>query len=252
MRARDNPFRVERLGRLAYRLEATRWDELLARLAALDHRAALVGPEGRGKSTLLAELGERLARERGLRLRAVTLRRGERKLDRAARRRLLGGLDARDLLLVDGAQELSAWEWRWILWGSRAAAGLVVTSHRAGLLPTLLECRTTPALLAELIAELASDGAGLPPADELFARHAGNLRDALLDAFDRCAAFGGPDPLLVGGDRARDVPHDPLVEPRALSHARLAGVHLAHAVGDLRVAAGELADQLLPALDERT
>jgi hypothetical protein len=251
VRARDNPFRVQRLGRLAYRFDETSWDELLARLAALDHRAALVGPEGRGKSTLLVELGDRLARDRGFRLRAVTLRRGERRLARSARRRLLDGLEADDLLLIDGAQELSPWEWRRIRWGSRPAGGLVVTSHRAGLLPTLHECRTTPALLADLVAELAPNGAGLPPAGELFARHAGNLRDALLDAFDLSAARCGATPSLGSGDRLRDVRHQRLVEARALADAGLAGVHPAHAVGDLRIAAGELANQLLPALDER-
>ena len=83
MRACENPFRVQRLAGLAYRLEGTTWEALLARWDALGRRAALVGPEGRGKSTLLAELGERLAERDGMRLRAVVLRRGERRLQRA-------------------------------------------------------------------------------------------------------------------------------------------------------------------------
>jgi hypothetical protein len=194
MRACDNPFRVQRLARLAYRLEGTTWGALLARWDALGRRAALVGPEGRGKSTLLAELGNRLAERDGVHLRAVTLRRGERRLASAERARLLDGVEARDLLLVDGAQELAAWEWRRLRESSRAAGGLLVTSHRAGLLPTLHECRTTPALLDDLLAELLREKpreeaiAKVAAADTLFARHRGNLRDALLAAYDAYAA----------------------------------------------------------------
>jgi hypothetical protein len=192
MRAKDNPFRVQRLDRLGYRLEGASWEGLLARWEALGRRAALVGLEGRGKTTLLEELAGRLSVEQGFRVRGATLRRGQRELSPGEHARLLGGAGERDLLLVDGAQELSAGAWRRLGKASRAAGGLLVTSHRPGLLPTLHECRTTPSLLAELIAELAGGDsvAGvdvLPRAEELFARHAGNLRDALLEAYDRCA-----------------------------------------------------------------
>ncbi len=193
MRACDNPFRVQRLAQLAYRLDGTTWEALLARFAALDRRGALVGPEGRGKSTLLLELGGRLARQ-GFRLRLATLRRGERRMAASDWERLFGGASERDLLLVDGAQELAAREWRRVREASRRAGGLLITSHRAGLLPTLHECRTTPELLVELMAELL-DGAA--PHDAAFAspaaarsrydRHDGNLRDALLAAYDDCA-----------------------------------------------------------------
>jgi energy-coupling factor transporter ATP-binding protein EcfA2 len=194
MRACDNPFRVQRLARLAYRLEGTTWEALLARWDALGRRAALVGPEGRGKSTLLAELGGLLVERDGVRLRAVVLRRGERRLPRAERARLLDGVEARDLLLVDGAQELASWEWRRLCEASRDAGGLLVTSHRAGLLPTLHECRTTPELLDDLLAELLrgerDESLVVPIAEAaaMFARHHGNLRDALLAAYDHCAA----------------------------------------------------------------
>ena len=194
MRACDNPFRVQRLARLSYRLDGTTWEALLARWDELGRRAALVGPEGRGKSTLLGELATRLAGRDGFRVRAVTLRRGERRLASAERARLLDGADERDLLLVDGAQELSPWEWRRLRAAGRAAGGVLVTSHRAGLLPTLHECCTTPELLGDLIGELLRgeprDGAvaSVAAADTLFACHRGNLRDALLAAYDFYAA----------------------------------------------------------------
>lgn len=186
MRARDNPFAVQRLGALAYRLDGIGWETLLARFAALGCRAALVGPEGRGKTTLLEELGRRLQAQ-GWRPREVVLRRGQRRLSADARRRFLSSLGPPDLLLVDGAQELSPLAWRRLRRDSRAAGGLLITSHREGLLPTLFTCRTSPELLAALLAELAPGPLGLPPPAELFARHDGNLRAALLEAYDRCA-----------------------------------------------------------------
>jgi hypothetical protein len=198
VRACDNPFRVQRLSRLAYRLEGTTWEALAARLERLGWRAALVGPEGRGKSTLLAELARRLAAERGFRLRAATLRRGERRLGAGDRAHLLAGVNAGDLLLVDGAQELAPREWARLRVASRGAGGLLVTSHRPGLLPTLHDCRTSPELLAGLVAELLGGPAGggatavLPAPGELFARHGGNVREALLAAYDLYAAATAP------------------------------------------------------------
>jgi len=194
MRACENPFRVQRLARLSYRLEGTTWETLLEKWDALGRRAALVGTEGRGKSTLLGQLAERVAARDGCRVRLVTLRRGERRLASAERARLLDDADERDLLLVDGAQELSAWEWRRLRDASRNAGGLLVTSHRPGLLPTLHECRTTPELLGNLLDELLRDQPGdeaiasVAAADALFARHRGNLRDALLAAYDAYAS----------------------------------------------------------------
>jgi hypothetical protein len=187
MRARDNPFAVQRLGALAYRLDGMSWEALLARFAALGCRAALVGPEGRGKTTLLEELGRRL-QAAGWRPRTLVLQRGERRLAAAARERLLAALGPTDLLLVDGAQELSPLAWHRLRRHSRAAGGLLITSHREGMLPTLVTCRTSPELLAALLAELAPRPLGLPPPAELFARHHGNLRAALLEAYDRCAS----------------------------------------------------------------
>jgi len=198
MRACDNPFRVQRLARLAYRLEGTTWEALLARWDALGRRAALVGPEGRGKSTLLDELAGRVAARDGCRVRSVTLRRGERRLAPADRTLLFDGASAGDLLLVDGAQELSPWEWRRLRDASRAAAGLLVTSHRAGLLPTLHECRTTPVLLGDLLGELLREElrceaiTEVAAVDALFTRHRGNLRDALLATYDAYAAATSP------------------------------------------------------------
>lgn len=176
MRARDNPFASHRVEKLRYRLpEGLTWDRLLDRLAALRYRAALVGPHGRGKTTLLEELASRL-KALGFRVRTVTLRQEERRVGR------LGGLGADEILLLDGAELLGRLAWLRVRFACRRAGGLIVTSHRAGLLPTLLECRTTPELLADLARELTGEELEV---GELFARHGGNVRMAFREMYGR-------------------------------------------------------------------
>jgi hypothetical protein len=182
LRARDNPFAVRRVHAVRYRLAGVTWEELLDRLSALDFRAALVGPHGHGKTTLLEDLGARLS-ERGFRVRTATLHQGERRLGAVRSAALFRDPDPRDLLLVDGAEQLDPLFWWTLRLRGRGAAGLVVTSHRPGLLPTLHECRTTPELLAGIVAELEGRADGEEIA-ALFGRHRGDLRLALRELYD--------------------------------------------------------------------
>jgi hypothetical protein len=191
VRARDNPFASDRVESLRYRLpEGLTWDQLLERLAALRFRAALVGPHGRGKTTLLEDLAPRLT-ARGFRVRTVTLRQEEGGVDWQR----LRGLGEQDILFLDGAELLGRLDWLRVRFLCRRAGGLVVTSHRPGLLPTLLECSTTPELLAKLIRELTGEELNTA---ELFARHAGNVRMAFWEMYDR-AGNGSTPPILVSG-----------------------------------------------------
>jgi hypothetical protein len=202
LRARDNPFAVQRVHAIRYRLAGVTWEELLESLAALGFRAALVGPHGHGKTTLLEELGARLA-ERGFRIRTATLRQGERRLGAERSAALFRDPDPRDLLLVDGAEQLDALSWWTLRLRGRAAAGLIVTSHQPGLLPTLHECRTTPELLAGIVAELAGRADGEEVA-ELFARHGGDLRLALRELYDRAAGITWTPAARRGSPSPRD------------------------------------------------
>jgi hypothetical protein len=194
VRAQDNPFRVQRLETIRYRLAGTTWEELLERLEGLRYRAALVGPHGHGKTTLLEDLAPRLT-TRGFRIRSVSLHDGQRRLSPEQRRALLTDLTSRDFLFVDGAEQLSGLSWLHLRWRSRRAGGLVVTSHRPGLLPTLYECRTTPELLAGIVSDLLGPEGerGGPTLEELFARHRGNVREALLELYDVYAGEVGPE-----------------------------------------------------------
>lgn len=182
--ARDNPFAVQRLHALPYRLEGTTWGALLARFEALGRRAAVVAPHGHGKTTFLDAFLPRLA---GLRIRRVALHDGERRLSRAHRQALFRDPSPEDLLVVDGAEQLGRLAGLHLAWKARAAAGLLVTTHRPGRLPTLHECRTSPELLAGLLRELAGEAAARVGAEELYARHGGDLREAFFELYDRWA-----------------------------------------------------------------
>lgn len=201
MRARDNPFAVQRVHAVRYRLADVSWEGLLERLAALEFRAALVGPHGHGKTTLLEDLGARLA-ERGFRVRRATLRQGERRLGAVRSAALFRAPGPRDLLLVDGAEQLDPLSWWTLRLRSRGAAGLIVTSHRPGLLPTLHECRTTPELLAGIVMDLAGTADGEEIA-ELFVRHGGDLRLALRELYDRSAGLTSPPAARRGSPSPR-------------------------------------------------
>lgn len=209
---RENPFRTERLDRLAYRSPATGEPAdpapLADRFDQLGRRAAIVGPEGSGKTTLLdalvAELGDR-----GLELQRwraapgggglVRERTGESGRSPAADLHT-GGTST--LLVVDGLDRLGRRDRRRLRRAARSAAGLLATSHRRLRLPTLLRCTTTPALLEALIAELTADASieprSLPSAEALHARHRGNVRTALLELYDLQAGRGGV-PASPGG-----------------------------------------------------
>jgi len=197
MLAKHNPFRTEQLLRVRYRLSGTTWEELLRRLAALDYRAAILGPEGSGKTTLLEDLALRL-RARGLRPRQLRLRAAELSFPRGLLDRLFAEVRRDDVILFDGADHLGWLAWRRFRGRSRAAGGLVVTSHTAHLLPPLIECSTSVELLEGIVEELLGAEATVlrPHLAELFERHRGNLREVLREAYDLYA--GRSDCARIG------------------------------------------------------
>ncbi|HLH27701.1 MAG TPA: hypothetical protein VKW77_02220 [Acidimicrobiales bacterium] len=194
MRARDNPFRSDRLLAVRYRLQEGTWDGLFARFEALGRRAAIVGPQGSGKTTLLEDLAPRF-RDRGYAVRELRLDAESPSFPEPFLEDFLASLGPRDLILLDGAEQLGRGAWSTFERRSRAAAGLLVTLHRPGRLPTLLETRTSRELLDGLVGEILEDRAGEVRGltAPLFEKHAGNLREALRELYDRYAAgLSGP------------------------------------------------------------
>lgn len=187
--ARENPFRVERTEALAFRPPGLPWEEVFARLEALRYRAAVVGPHGSGKTTFLEELAPRLE-TRGFGVERVFLNGRTPDLRKSALEDLLNRLGPRDVLIIDGAEFLNRRAWQRIRRGTESAGGLVLATHAPGLLPTLFETRPSVELLRELVVELLGDPkrAAALPLTEVYARHRGNLREALWELYDWVAA----------------------------------------------------------------
>lgn len=137
---RRNPFstRFTRPGEIPFVFPSGY--SLDAIVTAFDHpaaQAAIVGPHGSGKSSLLETLSHKWA-EVGLVEQRVRLT--------ASRKRhplRLGNLDATSLLVVDGFEQLSFWKQQWVRWRCKhKGARLLVTTHRDCGLPVVL--RTQP------------------------------------------------------------------------------------------------------------
>jgi energy-coupling factor transporter ATP-binding protein EcfA2 len=185
MKARDNPFAVERIGTIRYRPLSTTFDRLLARLHELNYRAAIAGPEGSGKTTLLEDL-EQTFREKGIKTNLVFVNDAS-LFDSPACRRLLSKLTRDQIVLLDGADLIRRSDWSLLKRHTITHAyGLLITSHKRGLLPTLIECSTNPALLREIVGELQPQGRILTTKflDSLYQRHKGNIRACLRELYD--------------------------------------------------------------------
>lgn len=161
-------------------------------------RGAILGPHGSGKTTLLGELHAHLmvqgwrvhARRFNTEWRAA---RGCAAGEAAYGWPLPQGLGARDVLLIDGAEQLGWREWRRMLRAARGAGGLVITAHGGRRLPLLHRCATDAALLADLVAELHPEAAHDPTRiEQLFARHRGDIRAALRQLYDETARNSSP------------------------------------------------------------
>lgn len=188
MKARDNPFSVDRIHAIRYRPLDVTFDEILLRLRELNYRAAIVGPDGSGKTTLLEDLQHALQRK-GLKTRMVFVN-DTSPFDAPACRRLLSELNRDEILLLDGADLISRACWSLLKRHTIThTLGLVITSHKLGLLPTLIDCATTPALLEDIVNELQPPDHSVHAdvLNTLYRRHNGNLRDCLRELYDLCA-----------------------------------------------------------------
>jgi hypothetical protein len=177
-RPADNPFTGRRIESLAYRSADFSWRRLEDRLDSLGRRCAVVGPKGSGKTTLLEAIARRLDGP-------VVMVRIPGSCGhpwRTARDQLPRPVSGEHAVLVDGWEQLGAIGWRRLLHETRRAGALIVTLHRPGRLPTLIECHTDPRLLRDLVDDLAPDVD--TDLDELFHRHEGNLRLCFRELYD--------------------------------------------------------------------
>ena len=190
MRARENPFRVEQIHQLTYRPMSMSWEEVMDRLEALSYRAAVVGPEGTGKTTFLEQLIPRLAAQ-GFEPQYLRVRPS--MCSAVGLPKLFSDLSSNCVLLVDGSELLSGLAWWRFRRLSRKLAGLIVSLHQPGRMPTLFETETSGELFNTLAQDLIGREATQRAAqelDKLFAASDGNVRLAFRKCYDTYAEHG--------------------------------------------------------------
>lgn len=158
----------------------------MTRLSGSNWKASVVGPHGSGKTTLLEQLLPRLT-ERGFVPRLFTLRSECTVREKRALLDTVRPMRAPEFLLLDGAEQLTTREWLPLHAAAHHCAGVILTLHRAGRLPVILETAPNSALLEHLVGEVS--GARLPAGEaaSLFQRHRGDLRACLRELYDRWA-----------------------------------------------------------------
>jgi hypothetical protein len=188
MHARDNPFSTARLQHIRYRFQGGSWDGFLEDLKQRRYRGAIVGPEGTGKTTLLEDLEPRL-RDLGFTPVRLRLTQEAPRFSPVMQQMIDSRVSDRHILLFDGSEQMGWLAWKRFLWRLGEIGGLIITRHRAGRLPTVHRCTTSPDLLGGIARELLEGNADLTQKQvhDLFRRHHGNLRDALRDLYDRFA-----------------------------------------------------------------
>ena len=186
--AHTNPFRVERIEKLSYRMPGFSWDELLRRFESMAYRGALVGPHGSGKTTMLLELKQRIE-DSGLRTEYHLLNAERPRLPRPLFARWSKELDQTTVMILDGAEQLGPLAWRKFLRATRGARGLVITCHKPGRLAALHHCRAREDVLDSLLDELLDDRADAfrEKAHLLFHECGGNVRNVFFSLYDLCA-----------------------------------------------------------------
>ena len=197
--AHNNPFRMQRIEALRYRLDDAGWQQLLARFATNRWRGVLVGPHGSGKTTLREELEQRLRAE-GWQVRRLVLGDGE-VVRWSTLTALIAKADGRTLLSLDGLDRLGTFMWWRLRHAARDVGGILATSHVPGRLPTLHQHQTSSALLRDLVHDLVdahasddddNDGRRTwidQRCEELFTRHHGDVRACLRGLYDDVSKY---------------------------------------------------------------
>jgi hypothetical protein len=184
MIARENPFRADRVLACRYRPQSVGWDELIDRIQRHRYRAAIIGPEGTGKTTLLEDLAPRLD-AMGHRTRLVRWQTFDNVTCRDRLERVRQCSQQGEMILLDGADQMPVWAWMIFRW--RVTRFIVTANTPRWATATLIRTQTSLALLDAILAELLETDDRLrwqPVAHELFDRHRGNIREVLRDLYD--------------------------------------------------------------------
>lgn len=184
--ASANPFASRYINALPYRAHGVDAAVLCEHLDNLGGRAAIVGPHGAGKTTLMGQMASALA-SHGWRVHAFRTRAGRGQ----AEEWLATAYSVEDAVLVDGAGHLGPLARRRLFRWARTAGRVLVTAHHPVGVPTLHRCEPSLTLLDALVGELAGPRAAdlRPVSHDLYAVHRGNMRDVLRGLYDHCAGL---------------------------------------------------------------
>ena len=144
------------------------------------------------------ECHTRFSNDGGTRVRWLRLSDEQPRFPKRELDHFLAELEPRDLICFDGAERMGRFAWRTLLRRTRHIRGLIITSHDAGLLPTLVTCTTSPELLEQIVRDFLNDRVSIEPEliDSLYQAHQGNIRDALRALYDLCADDQLPLPTV--------------------------------------------------------
>lgn len=191
--ASENPFASEYVDSVPYLFVTENRQHHLSRLAALNYHAAITGPRGTGKTTLLDHTAQWLTSVAAGPVSRVCISRCP---DQHARlvTDLVDQKRRGCILLVDGMERLSLAN-RYRLLASRRSGrgGLLVTRHRRGILPTWIHCAGSSPVLSYVLDHLVEDldSQLRREADERLQANGGNVRDVLRYLYDQYAAGRG-------------------------------------------------------------
>ena len=189
MKARLNPLRSSAWSGLAYHFSAgNSWDAVCERFLELGCKGAVQGEQGSGKTTFLQEFEHRL---NTLGLQAVRVSAKDFPISSWFRfqRLVQQHVQARTVLLLDDAEVLPLPHRLLLRRRLRQLPGLALAVHRDSFLPAFHQCRTNPALLAQLLTEIAPAHVSRisRTSSELFLKHRGNLREVFRELYQLAA-----------------------------------------------------------------
>lgn len=186
--AKNNPFGVQRIQAIGYLPQEVSWQQVKTRLKQLDDTAAIVGPHGSGKTTLLRHLEKQLSRS-GIQTKKLFINL-DTQLPWQTIKNCVHSMPRKSILFFDGANHLPFLRFRHLRFLThKRRIGLVITSHREGLLPTLVYCRPHLELLTELTERLLPEPQAVRQSHlaALFESHRGNIRECLWQLYDEYA-----------------------------------------------------------------
>ena len=185
IRAKDNPFTVQRVTAVPYRFESGDWESNLSKLKSLNYRAVILGPQGSGKSTLLRDLCDQLKR------REKTVHYFLLPHEKSHQRVLVQNcfdLPDQSIVLIDGIERLPRWQRIRIFC---RMPRLVVTAHSRSPIPILrlpvwIQARPSVESVRYVLEKIDRyDTDTYCHAKKLFRIHAGNIRNVMRDLYDR-------------------------------------------------------------------